>query len=183
MKARKAIIFILCLTFILGVFLWQSSQPVSGAQVRLPLAQIMTSTPWPDGSIYHVPEEGDSLWSISEAYGVSIRDINILNGNSPEANEIYIGQPILIRRGQPMTATPEASPTAMPVTPSPTVYKPSRTPIPSATAIPSPTATQPPSTVQEVFGNSNRIGWIMTGISLLGIVLVVFFGFVYKPRV
>ncbi len=113
-----------------------------------------------------------------------MRDINILNGNSPEANEIYIGQRILIRRGEPMTATPpEASPTAMPVTPSPTVFKPSRTPIPSATAIPpSPTATQPPSRVQVIFGDSQRVGWTITTISLVGIALVVFFGFIYKPK-
>ena len=182
MKASKVLVFILCVAFVLGVFLWQTSLPVSGASNELPMAQIITSTPLPDGSIYHIPVEGDTLWAISEAYGVSMRDINILNGNSPEANEIYIGQRILIRRGEPMTATPEASPTAMPVTPSPTVFKPSRTPIPSATAIPSPTATQPPSRVQIIFGDSQRVGWTITTISLVGIALVVFFGFIYKPK-
>ncbi|HPL81233.1 MAG TPA: LysM peptidoglycan-binding domain-containing protein [Anaerolineaceae bacterium] len=183
MHVRKSLILLLCLLSLFGVFLLKSTQTVSGAAVEMPMAQILTSTPWPDGSIYHIPVEGDTLWSISEAYGVSIRDINILNGNSPEANEIYIGQRLLIRRGEPMTATPEASPTPVPVTPSPTVFKPSRTPIPSATAIPSPTPTQAPSTVQLVFGDSKRVGWTITAISLVGIVLVVIFGFIYKPKV
>ncbi len=183
MQARKSLILLLCLLSLFGAFLWKSIQTVSGAVVEMPLAQILTSTPWPDGSIYHVPVEGDTLWSIAEAYGVSMRDINILNGNSPEANEIYIGQRLLIRRGEPMTATPEASPTPVPVTPSPTVFKPSRTPIPSATAIPSPTATQAPSTVQLIFGNSQRVGWTFLAIGLVGIGLVVFFGFIYKPKV
>lgn len=182
MKATKSFILLMCLAVIFGTFLWQSARSVNGAPVEVPMAQILTSTPWPDGSIYHIPESGDSLWSISEAYGVSMRDINILNGNSPEAVEIYIGQAMLIKRGEPATATPNVSPTPMPVTPSPTVFKPSRTPIPSATAIPSPTATQPPSTVQELFGDSKRVGWTITGISLLGIALVVFFGFLQKPK-
>lgn len=182
MQSRKSFILLVCLALVFGAFLWHSISMVSGAPVNIPLAQILTSTPWPDGSIYHVPQAGDTLWSISEAYGVSIRDINILNGNSPEANELYIGQPILIKRGDPLTPTPENSPTPVVVTPSPTVYKPSRTPIPSATPLPSPTATEPPSAVQKVFGNSKLVGWTITGVSLLGILLVVFFGFVKKPN-
>ena len=170
------------LVLIFGAFLWHSISSVSGAQFEMPLAQMMTSTPWPDGSIYHIPQDGDTLWSISEAYGVSIRDINIINGNSPEANELYIGQPILIMRGEPATATAAISPTPEQVTPSPTVYVPSRTPIPSATPMPSPTATQPPSTVQKVFGDSKLVGGTIIGLSLAGILLVVVFGFLYKPK-
>lgn len=182
MKARKTLILFLCLTLSFGAFLWHSMSTVSGEPLEMPMAQILTSTPWPDGSIYHIPKDGDALWSISEAYGVSIRDINIINGNSPEANEIYIGQPILIKRGEPVTPTSEASPTPAAVTPSPTIYKPSRTPIPSATPMPTATATQPPSKVQVVFGNSKLVGGTIIGTSLLGIVLVVLFGFLRKPK-
>ena len=182
MQTRRSLILLASVVLIFGAFLWQGLHVVSGAQLEMPVAQIMTSTPNLDGTIYHIPKEGDSLWTISEAYGVPIREINILNGNSPEANEIYIGQPILIKRGEPATSTPVTSPTPEQVTPSPTVYKPSRTPIPSATPMPSPTATQPPSTVQRVFGNSKLVGWTITGLSLLGIIVVVFFGFFYKPK-
>ncbi len=182
MQTRRSLILLASLGLIFGAFLWQGLRSVSGAQLDKPMLQIMTSTPNLDGTIYHIPKEGDTLWSISEAYGVPIREINILNGNSPEANEIYIGQPILIKRGEPATATAVISPTPEQVTPSPTVYKPSRTPIPSATPMPSPTATQPPSTVQRVFGNSQLVGWTITGVSLLGILLVVFFGFLHKPQ-
>jgi hypothetical protein len=36
--------------------------------------------------------------------------------------------------------------------------------------------------VQELFGDSKRVGWTITGISLLGIALVVIFGFLHKPK-
>jgi|GEM_PF-1641747 LysM domain. len=61
---------------------------------------ILTSTPQPDGSIYHIVQSGESLWVISAAYGVPGSEIMVLNGNSPEANEVYINQVLLIRRAK-----------------------------------------------------------------------------------
>lgn len=183
MKTRKVFFILFALAFSFILLLWQGIEFVLGAPSFMPHSQIlMTSTPWPDGSVYHVPQEGDTLYWISEAYGVSIRDINIINGNSPENEELYIGQPLLIMRGQPVTPTMESSPTPIPVTPSATIIKPSRTPIPSKTAVPTPTATEPPTRVQEIFGDSKRVGWTITGISLGGLLLVLVFGFIYKPK-
>jgi hypothetical protein len=48
--------------------------------------------------------------------------------------------------------------------------------------MPTATATQPPSKVQVVFGNSKLVGGTIIGTSLLGIVLVVLFGFLRKPK-
>lgn len=143
---------------------------------------ILTSTPLPDGSIYHIVQSGESLWSISAAYGISGSDIMVLNGNSPEADEVYINQVLLIRRANTPTPTSNATPTPIPTTPQPTVFVPSRTAIPTKTPLPTPTPTQPPSTTQLLFGDSKKIGLSMATISGFGLLLVIYFGFVKKPR-
>ncbi len=143
---------------------------------------ILTSTPHPDGSIYHLVKEGESLWVISAAYGILGSDIMVLNGNSPEAHEVYIGQLLLIRRANTPTPTSNATPTLSPTTPQPTVFVPSRTPIPSKTPLPTPTATLPPSTGQLLFGDSKKVGLTMAAVSLVGLLLVGYFGFLKKPR-
>lgn len=143
---------------------------------------ILTSTPQPDGSIYHIVQPGESLWTISAAYGISGSDIMVLNGNSPEADEVYINQILLIRRANTPTPTSNATPTPIPTTPQPTVFVPSRTAIPTKTPLPTPTPTQPPSTTQLIFGDSKKIGLTMAGVSGIGLLLVIYFGFVKKPR-
>ncbi len=143
---------------------------------------ILTSTPQPDGSIYHIVQSGESLWVISAAYGVPGSEIMVLNGNSPEANEVYINQVLLIRRANTPTPTSNFTPTSIPTTPQPTVFVPSRTAIPTKTPLPTPTPTQPPSTMQVIFGDSKKIGLTMVAFSGIGLVLVIAFGFFKKPR-
>ncbi len=143
---------------------------------------ILTSTPQPDGSIYHVVQSGESLWSISAAYGIPGSEIMVLNGNSAEAEEVYIGQVLLIRRANTPTPTSNATPTQIPTTPQPTVFVPSRTAIPTKTPLPTATPTQPPSTTQLIFGDSKKIGLTMITLSGIGLVLVIAFGFLKKPR-
>ncbi len=143
---------------------------------------VIVSTPQADGAIYHHVVEGDTLYDIAEAYGMTPSEIMTLNGNSPEAIEIYSGDFLLIKLGTVATATLEPSATIAPYTPQPTVVVPSRTPIPSKTPLPSPTATTPPSTTQLLFGDSQRIGLTMIAISSVGIVLVVIFGFLRRPK-
>ena len=109
---------------------------------------ILTSTPQADGSIYHIVQPGESLWVISNAYGIPGSEIMVLNGNSPEAEEVYIGQVLLIRRAN----------------------------------TPTPTPTQPPSTTQILFGDSQKVGLTMAAISIVGLALVITFGFLKKPR-
>lgn len=156
------------------------AQIVFGMQSQSQQA-VIVSTPQADGAIYHKVEDGDTLYGIAEAYGMTTSEINILNGNSPEANEIYIGTFLLIRKGVVATSTPEATAT-LAYTPQPTVVQASRTPIPTVTPMPTATATPPPSVAQKLFGNSQTFGLTLIGISTIGIALVVVFGFLRKPN-
>ena len=143
---------------------------------------ILTSTPQSDGSIYHIVQPGESLWVISAAYGIPGSEIMVLNGNSPEANEVYIGDRLLIRKANTPTPTSNVTPTPMPTTPRPTVFVPSRTPSPTKTPLPTVTPTLPPSTAQLLFGDSQKVGWTMVAVSGVGLLLVIAFGFLKKPR-
>ena len=143
---------------------------------------ILTSTPQADGSIYHIVQPGESLWVISNAYGIPGSEIMVLNGNSAEASEVYIGQVLLIRRANTPTPTSNITPTPIPTTPRPTVFVPSRTPSPTKTPLPTATPTLPPSTAQLLFGDSQKVGLTMTVISGVGLLLVIVFGFIKKPR-
>lgn len=143
---------------------------------------ILTSTPQPDGSIYHIVQPGESLWVISAAYGISGSEIMVLNGNSAAANEVYINDVLLIRRANTPTPTSNFTATPIPITPQPTIFIPSRTPIPTKTPLPTATPTLPPSTAQLLFGDSQKVGWIMVAVSGIGLLLVIAFGFLKKPR-
>ncbi len=143
---------------------------------------ILTSTPQPDGAIYHIVQPGESLWVISAAYGIPGSEIMVLNGNSAEANEVYIGDVLLIRRANTPTPTSNVTPTPIPTTPQPTLFIPSRTPIPTKTPLPTATPTLPPSTAQMLFGDSQKVGWTMVAVSGVGLLLVIAFGFLKKPR-
>lgn len=143
---------------------------------------VIVSTPQADGAIYHHVVYGDTLFGIAEAYGMTTSEIMVLNGNSPDATEIYINQFLLIRRGTIATATLEPTATIAPYTPQPTLFEPTRTSIPSKTPLPSATATPPPTNTQLIFGDSQRIGLTLAGVSLVGIILVVIFGFLKKSK-
>ena len=177
MKMAKILVFfflVLLLVMPFGNALAQSPTPNTYG--------ILTSTPQPDGSIYHIVQAGESLWVISAAYGIPGSEIMVLNGNSPEADEVYINQVLLIRRANTPTPTSNASPTPIPTTPQPTVFVPSRTPIPTKTPLPTATPTLPPSTAQVLFGDSKKVGWTMVACSGVGLLLLLVFGFLKKSR-
>ena len=81
---------------------------------------VEVSAPSSDGSIIHVVEKGQALWSIAITYGVTVDQIRALNGLS-ENDAIYEGQNLLVRAAY--TATPTLTPTNTPMPPT-------RTPIP-----------------------------------------------------
>jgi hypothetical protein len=64
--------------------------------------KILTTTPGIDGSIIHVVQLGDTIWSIAQAYKVS--EDEILQLNSLKDNFIYVGNKLVIRL--PFTPTP-----------------------------------------------------------------------------
>ena len=177
MKMAKILVFLL-LILLLGM-------PFGNLRAQSPTPNtygILTSTPQPDGAISHIVQPDESLWVISQAYGIPGSEIMVLNGNSPEANEVYIGDVLLIRKAYTPTPTSNVTPTPIPTTPQPTVFIPSRTPIPTKTPLPTATPTLPPSTAQILFGDSHKVGLTLVAVSGIGLLLVVYFGFLKKPR-
>lgn len=103
-------------------------------------APIILSTPRPDGSVIHVVEAGQVMWSIAMAYEVSLADIYALNGMT-ESTVLYPGDKLLVKPAERRTATPataaaSAAPTLEPPTPT---QRPTRTLAPAAIV----TATRP----------------------------------------
>ena len=143
---------------------------------------ILTSTPNPDGSIIHVVQSGESLWGIADAYGMSMSEIMVNSGNSPAAEQVFIGDRLVIRRAFTPTPTDNSTPTPTPITPQPTVFRPTRTPVPTATPMPTPTPTLPPPPLHVAFRSSQQVGLTMAGISAAGLILVLYFLFIRKPK-
>jgi len=75
-----------------------SSNPGSGVSSGTDVAYypIVISTPGPDGSVIHLVQPGQTLWSIAATYKISLPDLIILNGFS-SSTLIYPGQKITIK--------------------------------------------------------------------------------------
>ncbi len=69
------------------------------------IAPVKVATPRPDGSVVHLVQSGQSLWSIATGYGTTIDSIRRLN-NLGESATIYIGQKLLINPPGSLTPTP-----------------------------------------------------------------------------
>ena len=65
---------------------------------------VVLATPLADGSIIHVVQAGQAMWSIATAYNVPLADLYALNGMD-ENSVIFPGDKILVRRAQ-TTLTP-----------------------------------------------------------------------------
>lgn len=111
---------------------------------------VSTTTPEPNGAIYHVVQEGQALESLARAYGVSLSDLRALNNLQPNEG-IFIGDVLLIRPAHTPTPTMEIPPSPTPVTleatatlrptrtpftPQPTIQQATRTPLPTLTPRP-----------------------------------------------
>lgn len=70
-----------------------TSQPLGTSIVFYP---VVVSTPRPDGSIVHVVQPGQTLWTIAASYKVGLEELIKLN-NLTNAAWIYPGDKILIR--------------------------------------------------------------------------------------
>ncbi len=79
-----------------------------------------TSTPLPNGTLIHIVQHGETLYSIARRYGVTLAQLRQLNG---------IGSDNLIHTGQRLVISVAAT------TPTPTA-QPNVTPLPTATATP-----------------------------------------------
>lgn len=143
------------------------------------------ATPNPDGSIVHIVESGESLYSIAVDYGVTIATIKELNNLS--SNDINVGQKLIIRLGSSPTPTTPVTPTLAPTrTPRPTstvtvTRRPTHTPSPTST----PVAIATPKPSFTILGlSSDHIDPLLIGIAALALggVMLMVVGTVLKRR-
>lgn len=73
-------------------------------------APIATSAIQTDGAVIHTVKAGESLWAISQAYGVSLDSLRQLNGLS-DGSVIHPGDQIIVALAPTATAGPSQTPT------------------------------------------------------------------------
>lgn len=161
-----------------------SSSPGTTSQTTLnqpiTIAQVITSTPDVDGSIIHTVRYGETLWTISEAYEVPIDQILTNSGLSQGTTQVFEGQDLVIQTEAEPTITPTITNTPTPATPTPTQPRPTMTPFPTRTPLPTATPTSPPSILHQAFGDGKNVGLGLILASGLGLILVIFLGFIKK---
>lgn len=105
---------------------------------------LITMTALADGTIIHVVDYGQTLWSIALAYGVHIDQIRAWNNIAPDSTEIYAGQLLLVRPASLVTPLPATRTTTPPVLAavvfSPTPPSAHPTGVRTASTTPSPTS-------------------------------------------
>ena len=178
------------LTFVLLALVLHSQQTLASAKSFAQEDQptptysswIITSTPNPDGSIVHIVQEGETLWDISLAYGVPGAEIMGNSGNSPTVTDVYVGQVLIIRPPNPSTQTPTLTSTPTRITPQATLLRPTLTPIPPPTLFPPLTPPGQPHVPFRALSHTHTIGISQVGISGVGILLVLIFGFFKKSK-
>jgi len=126
---------------------------------------VIVSTPNPDGSISHLVQPGQALWSIAIAYGVTADQLRLLNNFAPNADKIYVGETLKIR----LAYTPTPSPT---ITPTP--RQPTRTPVPPQ-AVETMQPVQPTVATTTSLGGLDRttIGLLLILLCGIGLVLII----------
>ncbi len=117
-----------------SIFTSSPSTPGTG------VAPVSTSTPLEDGTVYHIVQPNEALWSIALAYNLTIEELKKMNSLS--SNNIFIGQKLLISKPDPSTATFEPTIT---VTSGIPASNPTRPVTPTATLPPTPLPTPPAS--------------------------------------
>jgi LysM repeat protein len=105
-------------TLMAGVALGGSSSAATAAVGQTPVAvaaPVIQASPLPDGSIIHIVEPGQTLWTIAAVYGVDVQTLLNLNGFSGTP-VLHPGDRIVVKQGATATAafasTKAASPTA-----------------------------------------------------------------------
>jgi len=115
-----------------------SAAPSPSAEV---IKTVVVVTPLENGSIIHIVEAGQTLWSIAAAYGQTADQLAMLNGLPTPNLVIYVGQKLLVRPAFTPTLTPTITITPRPATrtPRPTFTPQPTRPTRTATLEPTPT--------------------------------------------
>lgn len=146
--------------------------------------EFATSTAQPDGSIFHIVQANETLWTIAINYGTTIAQIQAMNNMSAEDTSVTAGQRILIHYGgTPVsdTLTPTVTPPPSTNTPRPTsTITPTRAPLDSPT--PTITMTPTPGPLIKYISFFDEPGARTLGIFLviacgIGLILTWVFGF------
>lgn len=102
---------------------------------------IQVATPGPDGSVVHLVEAGQTVWTIAATYNVSVAEVLRINGLNANSSFIVPGQKLVIQPpGSLPTATfallnPEETASEPGVETQPTAERPTITPAASPTAV------------------------------------------------
>ena len=130
--------------------------------------KIITSTPGNDGSVYHIVEIGETIWSIAQVYNIS-QEV-LIRMNSLDDNYIYVGDKLII---QPQFTSTPTIPTSTPI------KRISQTPSLLPTIQPQKTITEI-SSIHVPNQNSSNQNWvvliIILSMTLLSAVFFTFFG-------
>jgi len=97
-------------------------QPSNTAPAGPTVVPVIVSTPLPDGTVKHVLAGGQSLWALSDAYGVPFEELLELNDLEPD---------VILNPGDTVIISPSYTPTSTPI------GEPSSTPPPRYTHTPS----------------------------------------------
>jgi LysM repeat protein len=185
--AGGRIFYTLDVCYIVGSSL---SQPLAQGVVDTPgsapepILGVQTVTPGADGSIIHVVQPGESLYSIADAYELTLPELLTLNGLA-ENSLIRPGDSLIIRAAQPATATLE--PSSTPTVPVPTsTHRPTRTPTlrpvasptPRESLLPSATPIPVPLDPGDIIGNVLPVAIVLLVVA--GVVLVVIGAFMKR---
>ena len=161
--------------------------PIDPDSALLQPGDFYTSTPMPDGSIYHTVRSNETLWSIALSYGITIAEIQALNGMAEDDTSVSIGQRILIvyvgNTVEP-TNTPTITPLPATNTPKPTSTA-TNTPIPLPTLTPTPTSTPTPEPLIPHIRyfdtpNAKKLGLVLVIGCGVGLLATIYFGFIRK---
>ena len=146
--------------------------------------EFATSTAQPDGSIFHIVQANETLWTIAINYNTTIAQIQAMNNMSAEDISVTAGQRILIYYGgTPVadTLTPTVTPPPSTNTPRPTsTITPTRPPLDTPT--PTVTMTPTPGPVIKYISFFDEPGARTLGVFLviacgIGLILTWVFGF------
>jgi len=132
------------------------------------------STPNPDGSIVHVVQAGQTLWTIAVVYEIPLEELRAVNGFT-DNTVIYVGNEVIIHPADTFTLVPTSPPTnTSTASPSPTEEATAtESPTPSSQKMPStPVLSPSPTPVEFSSDGSKRPAFIAAVLIAGGAVLV-----------